>query len=201
MTELPELQVADAAAWRAWLDAHEDDPAGVRLVLCRKAGSPDTTLTYDQALDEALCSGWIDGQVGRRDQGSFFQRFTPRRARSAWSARNVGHVGRLVEDGRMRARGAAEVERAKADGRWDAAYAGQATIEVPPDLTAALAADPVARSTFDALTRQNRYAILLRLHSAQRPQTRGRRLEQYVGMLRRGETLHPQARRAGPPAG
>jgi uncharacterized protein YdeI (YjbR/CyaY-like superfamily) len=191
--ELPTLLVADAAAWRAWLDEHEDDAGGVWLVLAKKGTTEPTSLTYDEALQEALCSGWIDGQVRAADAQTYRQRFTPRRPRSGWSRRNVELVAALSAAGRMRPAGLAEVERAKADGRWQAAYAGAASIAVPADLIEALAADPAARAMFDRLTSQNRYAILYRLHTAKRPETRQRRLEQFVAMLARGETIHPQA--------
>jgi uncharacterized protein YdeI (YjbR/CyaY-like superfamily) len=193
--ELPELTVADAAAWRAWLAQHHDDPAGVWLVLAKKDTTQPTSLTYEQALEEALCHGWIDGQIRRRDERTFRQRFTPRRARSAWSKRNVGHVERLLREGRMHAAGIAHVERAKADGRWEAAYAGSASIEVPPDLAEALAAEPGAMAMFEILTSQNRYAVLYRIDTAKRPDTRARRIEQYVAMLGRGETIYPQKRK------
>jgi uncharacterized protein YdeI (YjbR/CyaY-like superfamily) len=192
--ELPELVLADAGAWRAWLGEHHDDPTGVWLVLAKGKTTRPTSVTYDQALDEALCHGWIDGQVGRRDEATYRQRFTPRRARSAWSARNVVIATRLTEDGRMHARGLAEIERARADGRWDAAYAGQAASEVPADLAEALAAQPRARAMFDILTSQNRYAILYRIGNAKRAETRANRVAQFVAMLARGETVHPQRR-------
>jgi uncharacterized protein YdeI (YjbR/CyaY-like superfamily) len=193
--ELTELTVLDAAAWRRWLADHHGDEAGVWLVLAKKGTLEPTSLTYEQALDEALCHGWIDGQIRRRDERTFRQRFTPRRARSAWSERNVGHIERLQREGRMHASGVAQVERAKADGRWGAAYAGQASIEVPDDLAVALAAAPRAQAMFEILTSQNRYAVLYRIDAAKRPATRARRIEQYVAMLSRGETLHPQRRR------
>jgi uncharacterized protein YdeI (YjbR/CyaY-like superfamily) len=189
-----ELTVADAAAWGAWLGEHCEDSAGVWLTLARKGTTQPTSLTYDQALDEALCHGWIDGQAGRGDESTYRRRFTPRRARSPWSKRNVGLVARLESEGRMRPAGAAEVERAKADGRWDAAYAGQAEIEVPPDLAAALTAEPRARAMFDILTSQNRYAVLYRIAGAKRADTRTRRIEQFVAMLAHGETIYPQKR-------
>jgi uncharacterized protein YdeI (YjbR/CyaY-like superfamily) len=192
--EPAELILADAAAWRAWLGAHHVDPVGVWLVLAKKGTTTPTTLNYDQALDEALCHGWIDGQVRRRDEGTYRQRFTQRRARSPWSARNVDLVAGLVADGRMCAPGLAEVERARADGRWAVAYAGQAATEAPPDLAAALAAQPRAQAMFDILTSQNRFAILRRLRSIKRVETRARRLEEFVAMLTRGETLYPQKR-------
>jgi uncharacterized protein YdeI (YjbR/CyaY-like superfamily) len=193
--EVPELVVADAAAWRDWLGEHFAEPAGVWLVLAKKGTTEPTSLTYDEALDEALCHGWIDGQTGRRDEATYRQRFTPRRRRSPWSRRNVGIVERLVAEGRMQPSGLAEIERAKADGRWDAAYAGPATVEVPEDLKAALDAEPAARAWFDVLTAQNRYAVLYRIQGAKRPETRARRLQEYVAMLARGETPYPQRRR------
>ena len=192
--ELPQLFLADAAAWRTWLAGHHDDPMGVWLILAKKGTIEPTSLTYDQALDESLCFGLIDGQVRRRDEYTYQQRFTRRRARSAWSRRNVGIVERLMAEGRMHAVGLAEVTRAKTDGRWDAAYAGQASIEVPADLAAALAAEPTARAMFDILTSQNRYAVLYRIDVAKRADTRARRVEQYVAMLARGETIYPQKR-------
>jgi uncharacterized protein YdeI (YjbR/CyaY-like superfamily) len=194
MAEESILTVADAAAWRAWLGEHHEESQGVWLRLAKKGTTEPTSLTYDEALDDALCHGWIDGQVRRLDERTYRQRFTPRRARSTWSKRNVGHVERLAREGRMRPAGVAAVERAKADGRWEAAYAGQAAMEVPADLAAALDAEPAARATFDALTSQNRYAILFRIHDAKRADTRTRRIEQFVAMLAAGETPHPQRR-------
>lgn len=198
VNELPELIVADDAAWRTWLREEHELWPGVWLVLAKKGTTHPTSLRYDEALDEALCHGWIDGQARRRDDATFGQRFTPRRARSPWSVRNVGIVGRLVAEGRMQPAGLAEVERARADGRWDAAYAGPATIGVPADLTTALAAEPAARAMFDILTSQNRYAVVYRIGSAKRPDTRARRIEQFVAMLARGETLYPQQRTLDP---
>ena len=195
---LSELLVADAAAWRTWLKKHHGDEAGVELVLAKKGTVEPTTLTYEEALDEALCHGWIDGQVRRRDERTFRQRFTPRRARSQWSERNVGHVERLLAEGRMQPAGVAAVERAKADGRWEKAYPGQRTIEVPDDLAQALAAEPVAGANFELLSSQNRYAVLYRIHSAKRADTRARRIDEFVAMLARGETLHPQKRALAP---
>jgi uncharacterized protein YdeI (YjbR/CyaY-like superfamily) len=193
--ELPELIVADSAEWRRWLRAHHADPTGVWLVLAKKNTTDPTSLTYDQALDEALSHGWIDGQTGRRDENTYRQRFTPRRARSAWSSRNVGIIDRLRAEGRMHRAGEAEVMRAQADGRWEAAYAGSASIEVPADLDAALRAEPMAKAMFDILTSQNRYAILYRTASAKQAATRARRIDQFVAMLGRGETIYPQKRR------
>ena len=192
--ELPQLIVPDAAAWRTWLAGHHDDPIGVWLTLAKKGTTEPTSLTYDQALEESLCLGWIDGQARLRDEYTYERRFTPRRARSAWSRRNVGIVERLMAEGRMKAAGLAEVTRAKTDGRWEAAYAGQASIEVPADLAAALAAEPTARTMFDILNSQNRYAVLYRIDAAKRDDTRARRIEQYVAMLAAGKTIYPQKR-------
>ncbi len=192
--ELPELTVADAAAWRAWLGGHHEGPSGVWLVLAKKGSTTPARLTYDEALEEALCHGWIDGQVRRRDERTYIQRFTPRRPRSTWSSRNVGIVERLASEGRMHPAGAAAVAQAESDGRLQSAYAGQADAATPPDLTAALAAEPSAQAMFEILTSQNRYALIHRIGAAKRAATRKRRIEQYVAMLARGETIHPQRR-------
>jgi uncharacterized protein YdeI (YjbR/CyaY-like superfamily) len=188
---LPELLILDAGAWRDWLHANHEG-TGVWLVLAKKGVTEPTRLTYDEALEDALCFGWIDGQVGRRDERTYRQRFTPRRARSSWSQRNVGLIERLAGEGRMHPAGHAAVERAKQDGRWEAAYAGQATVEVPEDLAAALAAKPTALAMFETLSSQNRYAVLYRIGEAKRAETRARRIERFVAMLARGETIHPQ---------
>jgi uncharacterized protein YdeI (YjbR/CyaY-like superfamily) len=192
-----ELLLPDAAAWRRWLEENHATVPAVWLVLTRKGGTV-TSLTYDDALDEALCFGWIDGQARRRDEETSFQRMTPRGPRSRWSARNVDHVARLTAEGRMTPAGLAAVEAAKADGRWEAAYSGPATAQTPPDLAAALAENPAAQAMFDVLTSQNRYALYHRLTSLKTEQARARRVEEYVAMLARGETIHPQKRR---PAG
>lgn len=191
---LSELLVADVAAWRTWLRVHDGDEVGVELVLAKKGTEEPTELTYDQALEEALCHGWIDGQVRRRDERTYRQRFTPRRPRSQWSKRNVGIVERLLAEERMQPMGLAAVERAKADGRWESAYPGQTTIEVPADLAEALAGEPRAQANFELLSSQNRYAVLYRIHSAKRSDTRVRRIEGFVASLARGETVHPQKR-------
>lgn len=191
-TELPPLTVDDAAAWRAWLREHHADHRGVWLTLAKKGATEPTSVTYDQALEEALCYGWIDGQVRGGDERSYRQRFTPRGPRSAWSKRNVAIAERLVGEERMQPAGLAAIERAKADGRWQAAYAGPATIEVPADLAAALADSPPAQAMFETLSGQNRYAVLYRLQTAKRAETRRRRIEQFVAMLERGETIYPQ---------
>jgi uncharacterized protein YdeI (YjbR/CyaY-like superfamily) len=192
VAEIPELLVADADGWRDWLAANHATSGGVRLVLARKGVSDPTGLTYDDALPEALSYGWIDGQLTRRDDATYRVRFTPRRPRSSWSQRNVEMAERLIADGRMRPAGLAEVQRARADGRWERAYGGSASMEVPDDLHDALAASPRAQAMWDVLTRTNRYAVLYRVHEAKRPETRARRIAQYVEMLARGDTPHPQ---------
>ena len=191
--DLPELLVGDAGEWRRWLSAHHADSLGVWLVLAKKGTVDPTTVSYDEALDEAICFGWIDGQLGRRDTATFRRRFTPRKARSPWSQRNAAIAERLIATGRMHRSGEDEVRQAKEDGRWEAAYAGQASIEVPEDLVTALSANPRAKAMFEMLTSANRYAILYRIGNAKKPETRSRRIGQFVEMLARGETIHPQA--------
>jgi uncharacterized protein YdeI (YjbR/CyaY-like superfamily) len=182
MTDDP-LTLPDGAAWRAWLAEHHDESSGVWLVTAKKGAAG---VSREEALEEALCFGWIDGQARKNDDSSYLQRYTPRRARSVWSQRNTRIVERLMQEDRMHAAGVAEVERAKADGRWDAAYAGPATIEVPSDLEQALKADPQAQATFERLNSRDRYTILYRIHMAKRPETRQRRIETFVAMLTTG---------------
>ena len=195
MAELPELLVPHADAWRKWLEHNHSSSLGVRLVLHKKGGSV-TELDYAAALDEALCFGWIDGVVGKRDAGSFLRRFTPRTKASKWSQINVGHFERLVAAGRMRPAGVAAADAAKADGRWEAAYAGQAAAEVPADFAAAVAASPRARRMFEVLTATNRYAFLYRLANVKTPAAREANIARFVAMLESGETPYPQSRRA-----
>ncbi len=195
VSETPELLTPDAASWRSWLATNHETSSGVRLVLAKKGVSEPTRLTYDDALPEALAYGWIDGQLTRRDEATYRVRFTRRRPRSSWSQRNVDLAEQLIASGRMQAAGLTEVERAKADGRWQRAYAGSASIEVPDDLRDALAASPSAQAMWDVLTRTNRFAVLYRVHDAKRPETRARRIAQYVEMLSRGDTPYPQARK------
>ncbi|HET6817367.1 MAG TPA: YdeI/OmpD-associated family protein [Mycobacteriales bacterium] len=192
MVETPELLVADAARWRAWLADNHATSSGVRLVLARKGAAGPTSLTYDDALLEALCYGWIDGQLTRGDGATYRVRFTPRRARSLWSQRNVQAAERLIAEGRMQPAGLAEVERAKANGRWQSAYGGSASLDVPDDLRDAIAASPAAQRMWDVLTRTNKFAVVYRVQEAKRAETRARRIQQYVEMLARGDTPHPQ---------
>lgn len=194
MAELDELLLPDAAAWRAWLTEHHADAPGVWLVLTRKGGDV-TALTRADALDEALCFGWIDGQARKRDDATSFQRMTPRTARSRWSQVNVGFVARLEAEGRMTPAGRAVVDAAKADGRWDAAYAPPSTAEMPADLLAAIAANPEAQAMYDVLTKGNRFALINRLDAIKRAETRERRIAAFVEMLARHETPYPQKAR------
>jgi len=179
-----------AEAFEAWLGEHHAVSPGIWLKL-RKKEPGTVALDYAQALDVALCYGWIDGQKAKFDDQWWLQRFTPRRPRSKWSRINRDKVAVLTEQGRMRPPGQAEVDRAKADGRWEAAYAGPKTATVPDDLAAALTTDPAAAAFFETLDRQNRYAILYRIQDAKRAETRARRIETYVAMLAKGEKLHP----------
>jgi uncharacterized protein YdeI (YjbR/CyaY-like superfamily) len=188
----PELIVRDAKAWRAWLAKHHADSTGVFLVLAKKGTTKPTSLTHGQALEEALCYGWIDGQASPLDDLTWRVRFTPRRKGSMWSKRNTVIAEKLIEEGLMHPAGIAEVDRAKADGRWDVAYAGSKDFEVPPDLKAALAANPKAQKMFDTLTSQNRFAVLYRTTTAKKPETRAKRIVTFVAMLARGETIYPQ---------
>lgn len=194
MTTAPDpVVVPDAAAFAEWLVENEDTSDGVWLLLAKKGTTTPTSLTYDEALEAALCSGWIDGQRRGRDEATFMQRYTPRRARSIWSQRNVALVARLEAEGRMRPRGRAEVERAQADGRWDRAYAGAATIEVPDDLADALAATPGAAEAFAGLDAANRYAVLHRVAVAAPGPTRERTVERVVARIASGDLWHPPA--------
>lgn len=196
MSEFPDLLLPDAAAWRSWLEVNHATSPGVRLVLSRKGGTV-TNLSYADALDDALCFGWIDAQARRRDEETTYQRFQPRGARSIWSVRNVGHIERLERDGRMRPAGRAAVEAAKADGRWERAYAGSATAEAPEDLLAAIAAVPAAQEMYDVLTSQNRFALYFRLSQVVGRETRDRRIRVFVEQLARHEAPYPQKRMPG----
>lgn len=189
--ELEELIVADAEGLRVWLLENHTSSDGVWLALGRKGGTV-TTLTWQQAVDEALCAGWIDGQARKGNESISWIRLTPRRARSAWSQRNVLHVARLEAQGRMLPAGRAAVEAAKADGRWAAAYAPPSEAEVPADLLTAIAANPDAQAMFDVLTKANRFAMIYRLNAVKRAETRERKIGEFVAMLARHESLHPQ---------
>jgi uncharacterized protein YdeI (YjbR/CyaY-like superfamily) len=187
--ELEIVLFADPAELEEWLEANGEDSPGVWLKIAKK-GAPEPSVTYAEALDLALCFGWIDSQKRGHDETHFLQRFTPRRPRGRWSKINREKAEALEEAGALRPAGAAEVAAAKADGRWEAAYEGQRTAEVPDDLQAELDANPAAAAFFADLDSANRYAITYRLAEAKKPETRSRRLAKFVAMLERGEKVH-----------
>jgi uncharacterized protein YdeI (YjbR/CyaY-like superfamily) len=185
------LPFESPAAWEAWLSEHHESSDGIWIKFAKKAsGIP--SVTYKEVLPIALAHGWIDGQVKRIDADWYRQRWTPRRARSVWSKINRATVEAMIERGEMKPAGLREVERAKADGRWERAYDSPKTAEVPPELQAALERDPAAAAFFAGLDSNNRYAILHRIQNAKKPETRARRIEQFVAMCSRGETVHPR---------
>ena len=188
--EYPIVHVPDQAGWEAWMHEHHADLPGVWLRMARKASSLQSP-SHDEALDVALCYGWIDGQAKSYDAESWLQKYTPRGKRSVWSKRNREHIARLIASGAMQPAGLAAVEAAKADGRWDRAYDSPGTAEVPADLQAALDARPDAAAFFATLKGQNRYAILHRVQTAVKPETRARRIEKFVAMLERKEKIYP----------
>jgi uncharacterized protein YdeI (YjbR/CyaY-like superfamily) len=179
----------NAKAFEAWLRKHHAKSDGLWLKIAKR-GADEPSVTYAEAVEIALCWGWIDGQKKGLDEQHFLQRFTPRRARSIWSKINVDKVAALIEAGRMQPAGHAQVEAAKADGRWAQAYDGAKTATVPDDLLAALAANPPAKAFFATLNASNRYAVLWRIQTAVKPETRARRIAQLVDMLARGEVIH-----------
>jgi uncharacterized protein YdeI (YjbR/CyaY-like superfamily) len=186
---LPTIAFASEAEWEAWLARHHAESPGVWVKMAKK-GSGIDSVSYPGVLESALCFGWIDGRREALDASYFLQRFTPRRSRSRWSRINREKAERLMTDGRMRPAGVVEVQRAQADGRWEAAYAGQKTSTVPDDLQRELDARPQAKAFFAELSSQNRYAILYRLQEAKKPETRARRLAKFVAMLEAGEAIH-----------
>jgi uncharacterized protein YdeI (YjbR/CyaY-like superfamily) len=188
---LEKVPFASRKAMRAWLRKNHATSPGIWLMIAKKGTGVDT-VTYAEAVEEALCAGWIDGQRDVHDDVHFLQRFTPRRPRSPWSKINTERVARLTEAGQMLPAGEKEVEAAKADGRWDAAYAGQATATVPDDLRAALDASPNAAKVFDTLDGTNRYAILYRIGSVKRADTRARKIAGFVADLEQGVTPYPR---------
>lgn len=183
------VQFVTPADFEAWLDANHDQSSAIWLMIAKK-GSTVQSITYAEAIEVALCFGWIDGQKARHDDQYWLQRFTPRSTRSRWSEINREKVELLTSARRMRAAGLAEVQRAKADGRWDAAYKGQRTASIPEDLQRELDRDQDASAAFAELDARNRYSIIWRINDAKRPETRHRRIAQYVEMLRRGERIH-----------
>ena len=189
VTDLPVEEFESAKAWERWLRTHHAKEPGLWLKIAKKS-SGVVTVDITDAIEVALCYGWIDGLRHAHDETYFRQRFTPRTPRSKWSQINRDRAEALIAAGRMRPAGQAQVDAAKADGRWAAAYAGSRTIEVPDDLTKALRRNAKARRAFEALDSTNRYAILFRIHDAKRPETRARRIEQFVTMLEEGRTIH-----------
>jgi uncharacterized protein YdeI (YjbR/CyaY-like superfamily) len=187
---LPVVSFGDTHAWDAWLAAHHADSAGVWLKIAKK-GSGGQSISYSDALDVALCHGWIDGQKGRLDDDYWLQRFTPRKPGSRWSKINTERASELMSSGRMRPAGLREVERAQADGRWEQAYESQSRVTVPEDLARALAANPRARAFFATLDSANRYAVLYRIGTAKRPETRASRIATFVAMLSEHKKIHP----------
>jgi uncharacterized protein YdeI (YjbR/CyaY-like superfamily) len=188
-TDLPVLAFPDQAALEAWLEEEHATAPGLYVKIAKK-GTGLPSVNWEQMVEVLLCFGWIDGRANRLDDTHYLQRVTPRRPKSVWSAKNVGTVERLIAEGRMRPAGLAVVEAAKADGRWERAYAGPATATVPDDLAAALDAEPAARREFDALDGQNRYAVLWRVHTATTPATRAKRIASLVQMLAEGRRIH-----------
>ena len=188
--DLPIVPFASREAWETWLEEEHATSRGVWLKIAKK-GSGIESVAFSEALDVALCYGWIDGQRDRFDERFYLQRFTPRRPRSKWSQVNREKVARLMEAGRMRPAGLREVERAQADVRWDAAYAPQSAATVPDDLRLALEGNDRARGFFETLNSTNRYAILFRIQDAKKPETRARRIAKYVAMLADGGKLYP----------
>jgi uncharacterized protein YdeI (YjbR/CyaY-like superfamily) len=191
VADLPIMEFASAKSWATWLEQHHDSSVGVWLKIAKK-GTGAETVTMPEVIEVALCYGWIDGLRHKHDDVYFRQRMTPRKARSRWSQINRDKAEALVAAGRMQPAGTRQIDAAKADGRWDAAYAGSRTIEVPDDLARALRANAAARKAFDQLDSQNRYAILYRIHDAKRAETRARRITQFVDMLAEGGTIHPR---------
>jgi uncharacterized protein YdeI (YjbR/CyaY-like superfamily) len=186
---LPVLHLADQSEWESWLAEHHADCAALWLAIAKK-DSGQVSVTYQQAVETALCHGWIDGQKAALDERHWLQRFTPRSPRSRWSEINRTKAEELIGQGQMQPAGMRQIEAAEADGRWAAAYRGQRTMPVPEDLSQALARRPQALAFFQALDSANRYAILYRLNEAKLPATRARRMQKYLEMLEAGEKIH-----------
>jgi len=193
--DLPVRLFKTPAAWEKWLDANHKKSAGVWMQIARK-GSGLTSATYQEALDVALCYGWIDGQKRPCDERTWLQRFTPRGPRSVWSKINTGKAEALIQSGRMRPAGLAAIEAAKASGRWESAYQPWSDPDVPPELAAALDASPNAKAFFETLRGRNRYAIIYRVTTAKKPDTRARRVADFVAMLERRETIYDREKEA-----
>ncbi|WP_426400751.1 YdeI/OmpD-associated family protein [Ralstonia sp. R-29] len=186
----PTLTFTNQEAWEAWLDAHGEDVPGVWLRIAKRSAE-QPTLSYAQALESALCYGWIDGQKQAENAHYWLQRFTPRTAKSIWSKINKAKAEALISAGRMRPMGLRAIDQAKCDGRWKAAYSSASTSTVPDDLQQALDANPKAKQFFATLNSQNRYAILFRIQNVKKAETRARKIAQFIDMLNKGEKLHP----------
>jgi uncharacterized protein YdeI (YjbR/CyaY-like superfamily) len=193
--DLPVIAFASQLAWDAWLTSQPPQSKGLWLKLAKKS-SGIASVSKPEAIDTALCHGWIDGQLDSFDDVYWLIRFTPRQSTSKWSEKNRARALQLIDQNRMRPAGLSEIERAKVDGRWDAAYAPQSTAEVPEDLRAALATNRQAMRFFETLDSFNRYAILYRIHGAKKAETRAARIGKYVAMLIEGKTIHPQKAKA-----
>jgi uncharacterized protein YdeI (YjbR/CyaY-like superfamily) len=187
--DLPVAEFKTQTAWEKWLAKNHDKSQGVWMRFYKKA-SGVKSMNYDQALDGALCYGWIDGQTNKYDDVSWVQRFTPRRARSGWSKRNVGHVARLIEAGKMHLAGQAQIDAAKADGRWEIAYDSHSTMTIPEDFLKALAKNKKAKAFFDSLNKANLFSIAYRLQTAKTPETREKRMKKILEMMKNGEKFH-----------
>ena len=190
LQNLPIIHFADQAAWRQWLAAHFSDQAGVWLKLAKK-NKGVSSVSYGQALESALCYGWIDGQVQKYDEQFYLQRFTPRRPKSIWSKTNTEKAEALITAGSMQPAGLNAIETAKADGRWEAAYFSSSNMVIPDDFQSALDVNPKAKTYFDTLNKLNRYAFYFRIQSAHNSATRAKKIERFITMLANGEKLYP----------
>ena len=186
---LPIIAFGSQKKWEAWLTRYHRKSSGIWIRFFKK-DSDVPSVSYDEALDAALCYGWIDGQLAKHDERSWLRKFTPRKPKSVWSKRNVGHVQRLTREGRMKQAGLEEVERAKADGRWGKAYDSPSNMIVPEDFIKLLSKNRKAKAFFDTLNKTNKYSIAWRLQTAKKPETRDKRMNAIIEMLARGETFH-----------
>ncbi|MCP3774891.1 YdeI/OmpD-associated family protein [Paenibacillus sp. MZ04-78.2] len=189
-SELPILLFADQPSWEAWLEQNHAASTGVRLRLAKKQADV-VTLTYQEALESSLCYGWIDSRKEAYDESTWLQRFTPRGAKSIWSKVNKDKAEALIASRRMQAPGLRAIEAAKQNGQWDKAYESQSRATVPDDLQSELDRNPQAKAFFESLDKQNRFAVLFRIHSAKKAETRAKRIQQFVTMLERGEKIYP----------
>jgi uncharacterized protein YdeI (YjbR/CyaY-like superfamily) len=190
-SELPIMLFADPPSFEEWLECNGDTSPGVRLQIAKK-NSGVASVTYDEALDVALCYGWVDSQKEALDDKTWLQRFTPRGTKSIWSKINKDKVERLIAAGRLKPSGLKAIEAAKQNGLWDKAYESQSTASMPDDFAAELARNAKAQAFYETLNRQNKYAILFRIHNAKKQETREKRIQQFIAMLENGESLYPQ---------